>query len=278
MSLVRILIPTTLALCLGAGVSLAQEAEQPPEEAIATETGEADVEAAAGVAQEPDEAAEGAESAVDAAAAPPEPATEAEIEVHDRSLVGDASAGETKAAVCAACHGPGGNATDPQYPKLAGQNEAYTARQLVQFKTQQRVDPVMFGFAVTLSQQDMHDLGAFFATQDAVSGVADEALVERGQQLWRGGDAELGVPACMACHGPDGRGMAGAAYPALAGQWASYVEAKFAEWRDGKTWGSDTAASIMPEIAQRLSAGDIAAVSSYIEGLHTADSGVAATR
>lgn len=270
MSLVRILIPTTLALCLGAGVSLAQEAEQPPETAI--ETGDSPAEAETVDSQEAGEAADTAAS--DTA----EVAPAAEVEAHDRALVGDAGAGETKAAVCAACHGPGGNATDPQYPKLAGQNEAYTARQLVQFKTQQRLDPVMFGFAVTLSQQDMHDLGAFFATQNAVSGVADEALVERGQQLWRGGDAALGVPACMACHGPDGRGMAGTAYPALAGQWASYVEAKFADWKDGKTWGSDTAARIMPDIAQRLDAADIAAVSSYIEGLHTADSAVAASR
>lgn len=186
---------------------------------------------------------------------------------------GDAKAGETKAAVCAACHGMDGNSTDKQYPKLAGQNEAYIARQLGLFKSQTRQNAIMLGFATMLTPQDMHDVGAFFASKTIVPGVADEATLARAQALYRGGDATLGVPACMACHGPDGRGIAGAGFPELGGQWADYIQAKLSEWKNGTTWGNDTNAQIMPAIAKRLPDADIAALASYVEGLHTAAAG-----
>jgi cytochrome c553 len=186
----------------------------------------------------------------------------------DSAVLGDAAAGETKAAVCGACHGMDGNSADAMYPKLAGQNESYIARQLAQFKSGKRVNPIMLPFASTLSEQDMHDLGAFYASKKATPGQTDEAYVKRAQQLYRAGDSALGVPACMACHGPSGRGMAGSAYPQLSGQWADYVVAKFGEWRSGTVWGDDEHARIMPEIAGRLSESDIAALASYAQGLH----------
>ncbi|MEO8458997.1 MAG: c-type cytochrome [Dokdonella sp.] len=182
---------------------------------------------------------------------------------------GDAAAGAAKSAACAACHGMDGNSSDKQYPKLAGQNEAYIVRQLELFKSGKRASAIMMGFAPTLSTQDMHDIGAYFATKQALPGVADEPLVKRGEALYRGGDASAGVPACMACHGPDGRGMAGTGYPQLAGQWTDYVAAKLKDWKAGTTWGDDTHAKIMPDIVARLSAQDIDALASYVEGLHT---------
>ncbi|MGA9828645.1 MAG: c-type cytochrome, partial [Rhodanobacteraceae bacterium] len=163
-----------------------------------------------------------------------------------------------------------GNPTDPQYPKLAGQNEAYIARQLELFKSGKRLNPVMVGFVGTLSTQDMHDIGAYFAAKQVLPGVADKAMVSTGQALYRGGDAARDIPACMACHGPDGHGMAGAAYPHLAGQWTDYVMAKLKDWKNGTVWGNDEHAKIMPTIASRLSDADIAALSSYVEGLHSA--------
>lgn len=190
---------------------------------------------------------------------------------------GDAAAGETKAAICGACHGVDGNPVDDQYPKLAGQNEAYTARQLELFKAQKRDNVIMFGFASMLQPADMRDVGAFFASKASQPGVADETLVARGEALYRGGDSNIGVPACMACHGPDGHGVAGAGFPQLAGQWPSYVSAKLNEWKAGTTWGDDANAKIMPAIAARLSATDIEAVSSYVAGLHTAGPGTNAT-
>jgi cytochrome c553 len=100
-------------------------------------------------------------------------------------------------------------------------------------------------------------------------------LLERGQALYRGGDVKLGVPACMACHGPDGRGMAGTGFPQLGSQWTDYVAAKLKDWKGGTSWGDDAKAKVMPAIAQSLSEADISAVASYIEGLHTANAGTA---
>ena len=196
----------------------------------------------------------------------------AHAETSTGTLLGDAKAGEAKAAVCGACHGMDGNSALAMYPKLAGQNESYTVRQLAQFKNGQRNNAIMLPFASPLSDQDMHDLGAFFASKQATPGQTDEAYVARAQALYRAGDAKLGVPACMACHGPSGRGMAGSAYPQVAGQWSEYVSAKLTEWRAGTTWGDDEHAKIMPEIAKRLGEKDIAALASYMQGLHTAQS------
>ena len=189
---------------------------------------------------------------------------------------GDATAGQGKAAVCGACHGIDGNSADPQYPKLAGQHESYIARQITLFKAHTRDNPIMMGFAAPLSEQDMHDIGAYFGTKQSRPGVADAALVELGQKLYREGDVERGIPACMACHLTDGRGNPGAIYPQLAGQHAQYVEATLKSWHDGTVWGDDAHAQIMPAIAKKLDAKDITALASYIEGLHAADSGDAA--
>lgn len=194
----------------------------------------------------------------------------AHAETASTATPGDAKAGEGKIIVCSACHGADGNSALAMYPKLAGQNEAYIARQLSHFKSGKRANAIMMPFASTLSEQDMNDIGAYFATRQPSANQADEAYVARAQQLYRGGDAKLGVPACIACHGPAGRGMAGAAYPQLAGQWSDYVLAKLNEWRAGTTWGDDSNALIMPAIAKRLSEADVAALASYAQGLHSA--------
>jgi cytochrome c553 len=190
---------------------------------------------------------------------------------------GDATAGQAKAAVCGACHGMDGNSSDAQYPKLAGQSEQYIVRQLTDFKAAKRQNPIMMGMAAPLSQQDMHDVGAYFASKTPLPGVADQALVEHGQALFRQGDATRGIPACMACHSIDGRGNPGAKYPQLTSQHAQYIEATLKAWHDGTTWGDDAQSQIMPAIAKKLEPGDIAALSSYIEGLHSADAQPAAT-
>jgi cytochrome c553 len=211
-------------------------------------------------------------SATTAAAAAAPAAANATAEVKP----GDATAGQGKAAVCGACHGMDGNSSDPQYPKLAGQHESYIARQLTNFKSGKRQNPIMLGMATPLSEQDMHDIGAYFATKSSRPGVADEALVQLGQTLYREGDPTRDIPACMACHLADGRGNPGAGYPQLAGQHEQYIEATLKSWHDGTTWGDDAHAQIMPAIAKRLEAKDITALASYIEGLHSADPGDAA--
>jgi len=184
---------------------------------------------------------------------------------------GDATSGQAKAGACGACHGIDGNPASSQYPKLAGQHESYIARQIALFKTNKRASPVMMGFTLTLSDQDMHDIGAYFASKSSLPGVGDAKLVARGEALYRGGDKTGNVPACMACHGPDGRGNPGAGYPQLGGQYADYVGQKLKEWRDGKTWSDDDKGAIMPAVVKGLNDADIAALATYIEGLHSAD-------
>ncbi|WP_343855173.1 c-type cytochrome [Rhodanobacter soli] len=239
-----------LVLALSASAVMAQDAQ--PETATP---------AAASTAATPAGAATAAAPAVAAAAVKPS----------------DATAGQAKAAVCGACHGMDGNSADAQYPKLAGQSEQYIVRQLTSFKAAKRQNPIMMGMAAPLSEQDMHDLGAYFASKTALPGVADQALVEHGQTLFRQGDATRGIPACMACHSIDGRGNPGAMYPQLTSQHAQYIEATLKAWHDGTSWGDDAHSQVMPAIAKQLSADDIAALASYIEGLHSADSQPAAT-
>jgi cytochrome c553 len=195
---------------------------------------------------------------------------------------GDAKAGAVKAGACAACHGLDGNSADAQYPKLAGQHEAYVWRQLKLFKSGERVNPIMQGMAAPLSEQDMRDIGAYFATQAPAAGVADDtpitvgenqglAFYRVGERLWRGGKKAAGVPACQACHGPTGRGIPGPTYPSIGGQHAGYTSAQLKFFRDGGVWGKDASAnSIMSTIARNLSDEEIQGLATFIEGLHAA--------
>jgi cytochrome c553 len=195
---------------------------------------------------------------------------------------GDAKAGQTKAGACAACHGLDGNSADPQYPKLAGQHEAYVWRQLKLFKSGERANPIMQGMAAPLSEQDMRDIGAYFATQAPAAGVADDtpitagenqglAFYRVGERLWRGGKPSVGVPACQACHGPTGRGIPGPTYPSIGGQHAGYTAMQLKFFRDGGVWGKDAHAnSIMSTIARDLSDEEIQGLATFVEGLHAA--------
>ncbi|MBS0569895.1 MAG: cytochrome c4 [Proteobacteria bacterium] len=188
---------------------------------------------------------------------------------------GDAAAGQAKTATCAACHGMDGNSPSAQYPKLAGQQASYIVSQLERFKSGKRANPIMLGFAAPLSEQDMRDIGAYFAGKTSLPGVADAKLVPVGEAYFRSGDAKDGVPACMACHGPDGRGNPGAEYPQLAGQHADYVAARLKAFRDGSA-GDGARVRIMEAIAKNLSDAEIAALASYVEGLHAVDATTAA--
>lgn len=185
---------------------------------------------------------------------------------------GDAAAGATKAAVCGACHGMDGNSVDPQYPKLAGQHAAYTARHLALYKSGARENAIMAGFATVLSEQDMLDLGAHFASLSVTPGIADEEMVATGQRLYRGGDAGRELPACIACHGPAGKGNPLVPYPAIAGQHAAYTADMLRRYRDGAIYGDTEGSNVaMAAIAADLTDAEIEALASYLEGLYAAD-------
>lgn len=180
---------------------------------------------------------------------------------------GSAEDGKAKAITCTACHGAEGNSVSAAWPNLAGQNAPYLAAQLKSFKDGSRVDPLMSSQAMLLSEQDMADLAAYFESLPAAAqAVADPKLVDRGEALYRGGSTEAGVAACLACHGPTGRGNPAARYPALQGQHAVYTAKQLNDYKSG-TRDTDGKTRIMRDIAGRLSDEDIKALSSYVQGL-----------
>lgn len=182
---------------------------------------------------------------------------------------GDAAVGQAKSAICAACHGADGNSMVPQWPKLAGQHAAYLERQTSLIKSGARPVPEMVGIVAGMSEQDFADLSAYFASQKNNGGVADEALRPLGEKLWRAGNAETGVPACMACHGPAGEGNPLSGYPALAGQHSVYTASMLKRYRAGENWGEkDVNSHVMVGTAARLTDDEITALASYIQGLY----------
>lgn len=187
--------------------------------------------------------------------------------VADGLVDGDAEAGKAKAITCGACHGADGNSVNPVWPSLAGQHATYTLNQLRAFKDGSRSEPLMLGQVMMLSDEDMKNLAVYYAELPAAAkAVADPSLLDRGQRLYRGGDRENASAACIACHGPTGRGNPAASYPSLKGQYATYTAMQLRAYANG-TRKSDDPTKVMRDIAATLSEEDIVAVSSYIQGL-----------
>ncbi len=171
--------------------------------------------------------------------------------------------------VCAACHGADGNTIGSGFPKLAGQHPEYLYKQLASFKPKpgatepERANGIMMGFSMPLSDEDMHNVAAYYAGQKLKPATArNKDTVALGQKIYRGGIAEKNVPACSSCHSPDGAGMP-IQYPRVGGQWAEYTEAQLVAFRSGTRKNN----SVMATIAARLSDAEMKAVSDYIAGL-----------
>ena len=180
---------------------------------------------------------------------------------------GDAKAGQAKAAVCGACHGPDGNSMAPNFPKLAGQGERYLTKQMQDIKSGKRTVLEMTGLLTNLSDQDLSDIAAYFSSQQGSVGAADPKVVAHGEELFRGGKLDQGMPSCIGCHSPNGAGNAAAGFPHLGGQHAQYIAKQLTDFREGnRTNDGDT--MIMRSIAAKLSNKDIEAVSNYVQGLH----------
>jgi cytochrome c553 len=189
-------------------------------------------------------------------------------QIHAESLVdGSAEAGMARALTCNACHGADGNSGSPMWPNLAGQNAPYILAQLTAFKDGSRKDPLMSGQAMMLTEEDMANLAVYFESLPAAAqSVANEKLLERGEALYRGGNKDEEASACLACHGPTGRGNPAAKYPALKGQHAAYTSKQLNDYANA-TRTTDGKTRIMQDIAANLNDKDIAALSSYIQGL-----------
>jgi cytochrome c553 len=186
---------------------------------------------------------------------------------------GDAAAGKTKAAACAACHGPEGNSAAPTFPKLAGQNDRYIVKQLHDIKANVRSVPVMAPLVANLSDQDMADIGAYFAAQKGSVNQAKKNSLTKGEQIFRAGIRDRGIPACTACHSPTGNGNAPAGFPRLGGQHADYIVAQLKAYRaaaddDPAGRANDGETKPMRSIAAHLTDSEIAALANYVSGLH----------
>ena len=180
---------------------------------------------------------------------------------------GSAEAGKARAVFCGACHGADGNSVNPVWPSIAGQHPTYIVEQLHAFKNGTRTEPLMLGQAMLLSEEDMRNLAVYFSErQVATKVVADPATLDHGERLYRGGSRENLTPACIACHGPNGRGNPAAGYPSLKGQYAAYIAKQLRAYASGER-RSDGATRVMRDIAGKLSEEDIVAVSSYVQGL-----------
>ena len=178
---------------------------------------------------------------------------------------GSVAAGKTKSAACAACHGVDGNSAAPNFPKLAGLDAQYIAKQLADYKSGARKDPLMIGMVAGLSRKDMDDLGAYFASRKRSTGTtgASADVLKKAERLYRGGDAKNGISACISCHGPAGTGIP-PRFPAVSGQHAAYSQKQLLDFKTG-TRSND--GEIMTRIAFRLSEAEIKAVSEYMAGL-----------
>ena len=180
---------------------------------------------------------------------------------------GDPVAGEAKAATCLACHGPDGNSLNPQWPKLAGQHPGYTIKQIEEFQAgETRRDVMMAPMIAGLNEQDLEDLAAFYASRPKTGGFASEDRVALGEKLYRGGNLETGVAACMGCHGPQGLGDPLAGFPSLAGQHAAYLVIQLKAFQSGER--SNDMHRMMRDVVRWMSDEEMLAVAEYIAGLH----------
>lgn len=179
---------------------------------------------------------------------------------------GDAEAGKSKSATCASCHGADGISAIPSNPNLAGQVSGYIASQLQAFKSGERKNAVMSGMVAGLSDQDMLDIDAYYASLESAKGRISEQDKEQaleGERIYRGGFAEHDIPACMGCHSPTGHGVP-TNFPHIAGQHRSYLESQLLAFKKGERKGYS---DMMSDIAFKLSEQQIKQLSIYMSGL-----------
>ncbi|EGR4317215.1 cytochrome c4 [Vibrio cholerae] len=186
---------------------------------------------------------------------------------------GSIEAGKAKSLTCAACHGADGNSPLTIYPKLAGQHEKYLEKQLKELKLgassggkQGRYDPVMSAMAMPLSDEDIADLAAYYASMPISGNTTPEDVVAQGKVLYIAGDASRGLTACIACHGPRGNGTELSGFPKISGQHSDYIKAQLEKFRSG-TRANDMN-EMMRDVAHKLTDADIDILSKYVGGLH----------
>jgi len=182
------------------------------------------------------------------------------------SAAGDPVAGQSKAAICAACHGVDGNSVTPAWPKIAGQHEEYIFKQLMDFKSGNRENPQMSPIIATMTDEDLNDVAAYYSSQTSTPGFAKPDNLLTAERMYRVGNPETGLAACSACHGPNGTGNPAAMFPSLGGQHADYLITTLRAYKSEDR--SNDKNSIMRNIASKMTNSDIDIISNYLQGLH----------
>ena len=179
---------------------------------------------------------------------------------------GDAAAGQAKSALCGSCHGADGNSPLAMNPKLAGQSARYMVKQLQDFKSGARAGVTMAAMVLSLSDQDMEDLAAWYSSQQPTLQGANPESIELAQRLYRAGNSEIAVAACSACHSPTGKGNAPAGFPSLSGQHAEYTLQQLKDFRSGVR--QNDGGEMMRTVVERLTDKELEALASYVSGLN----------
>ena len=181
----------------------------------------------------------------------------------------DIDKGKEKSVACVACHGQNGVSVNPLWPKLAGQHASYLKSQLYEFQkgiNGNRNNAIMYGISVVLSEEDIDDISAYYASlETSIGTTADEYLI-KGQNIYRGGNMEYKIQACISCHGPNGQGNNPAAIPALSGQHAQYIYQQLKNFQL-KNRANDMN-KMMRNTVHRMSEEEMKAVAQYIQGLY----------
>ncbi len=179
---------------------------------------------------------------------------------------GDAAKGKAKTGVCAGCHAEDGNSMIAINPKLAGQGEKYLIKQLNDFKSKARDNATMLPMASMLSDEDVVNVAAYYASQKVQHMAVAEQYIQVAEKIYRGGDTDRDIPACLACHGARGNGLSSAGFPAIGGQHPEYTIATLKAFRSGTR--SNDANGIMRDIVAKMSDEQIEALGHYLVGLH----------
>ncbi len=191
------------------------------------------------------------------------------VTVFINPVYSDVSKGKELAETCVACHGNDGISLNPIWPKLAGQNPKYLATQLHEFKKGpdgNRNNAVMYGIAMTLTDANINDLAEYYATLKPNVGLTKDDYLELGRNIYRGGNMEIRMQACISCHGPNGQGNYAAAIPMLSGQHSQYTYQQLKNFQASKR--SNDYNKMMRNIVHRMTDEEMKAVASYIEGLY----------
>ena len=173
---------------------------------------------------------------------------------------GDATRG---IPACSSCHGDSGNSAGATYPKLAAQHATYIVKQLTNFKSGERANAIMSPYAAKLTDDEMKNLGAYLSAQTLKPAAAkNKDIADLGKKIFRAGIKEKNVPACAACHGPNGSGIPNQ-YARIGGQFPEYTEAQLTAFNSNARANN----AVMATIAARMSPSEIKAVADYVGGL-----------